>query len=79
MLPWLSPPFWNTLKNFFSKKFLDLSLEYTLNSADHSENFDFFASLSNKECSPLAFEIRLNVTEKDCVICLDHAKRDFRG
>ena len=30
------------LKNLFNKKFLDLSLEITLNSAGHSENLDFF-------------------------------------
>ena len=39
----------NIFKNFFNKKFLDLSLEYTLNSAGHSENIDFFRSLSNRE------------------------------
>ena len=39
--PW-ALPFCTILKNFFNKKFLDLSLEITLNSAGHSENFDFF-------------------------------------
>ena len=29
------------LKNFFNKKILDFSREYTLNSADHSESFNF--------------------------------------
>ena len=32
----------NIFKNFFNKKFLDLSLEYTLNSAGYSGNIDFF-------------------------------------
>ena len=32
----------NIFKNFFNKKFLDLSLEYSFNSAGHSENIDFF-------------------------------------
>ena len=33
----------NIFKNFFNKKLLDLSLEYSFNSAGHSENFDFFS------------------------------------
>ena len=37
-------PFCNILRNFFNKKFLDLYLEYTLNSTGHSEQFDFFDS-----------------------------------
>ena len=37
----------NIFKNFFNKKFLDLSLEYPFNSAGHSDNIDFFLSLSN--------------------------------
>ena len=45
-LHWFDWAFYNIFKNFVNKKFLYLSLEYTLNSAGHSENFDFFGTLS---------------------------------
>ena len=44
---WWACAFYNISKNFVNKKFLYLSLEYTLNSAGHSANFDFFGTLSN--------------------------------
>ena len=44
MSPCIAPPFWNIFENFFNKKFLDLQLKYTLNSAKQSENFNFLAS-----------------------------------
>ena len=45
--------FWLIFKNFFNKQFLDLSLdlEYPFNSAGHSENINFFRSLSSKYTS----------------------------
>ena len=43
----ISPPFWNIIKNFFSKKFLNLPLDCTLNVLSYSETFDFFETLSN--------------------------------
>ena len=55
MSPCIAPPFWNIFENFFTKKFLDLPLEYTLNSAKQSENFDFLASLSNWACRAIFF------------------------
>ena len=36
----MAPPFWNIFENFLNKKFLDLPLKYTLNSAKQSEYFD---------------------------------------
>ena len=38
----------NIFKNFFNKKFLDLSLEYSFNSAGHSENIDFLGPCLTK-------------------------------
>ena len=38
---WWARTFYNIFKNFVNKKFLNLSLEYTLNSAGNSANFDF--------------------------------------
>ena len=44
---WCARTFLNILENFFNKKFLELSLECTINSAGHSETFDFSGTLSN--------------------------------
>ena len=43
----VSLPFWNVIKNFFSKKFLNLPLDCTLNVLLYSEAFNFFETLSN--------------------------------
>ena len=44
---WWACTFYNIFKNFVNKKFLYLSLEYTLNSDGHSANFGFFGALSS--------------------------------
>ena len=46
---WWAHAFRNIFKNFDNKKFLYLSLKYTLNSAGHSENFNFFGTLWTAE------------------------------
>ena len=47
MSGYISPPFWNIIKNFFCKKFLNLPIECTLNVLLDSERFNFFETLSN--------------------------------